>query len=201
VPDGLSAQEYFDLGMKYKLVGWPELARESLNRASSLDPDGEAGKKSALYLASRLPRYPVASEAEKKNVMGYNLLMSGDIDGAKATFKELIEEFPDFEWPYGNLAGIYIQEKKPEVAKPLLERAVEINPCYINGWLQFASVYELEGNNQGVLMCLKQVESIDPDDDGYKLQIKRRQLVDELEARKPKPSPESDQSPGLEEDS
>jgi hypothetical protein len=45
VPRGLTASGYWDLGQKYKEVGWTEQAREALQYAIDLDRGGEWGRK------------------------------------------------------------------------------------------------------------------------------------------------------------
>src|SRR5690606_1248922 len=58
VPDGLNAEEYYDLGVRYKEAGWTEQARDALNAAIELDQDGEFGKKALLYRRTKIPLRP-----------------------------------------------------------------------------------------------------------------------------------------------
>ncbi len=48
VPSGQSAAQYYQLGVKYKGAGRTEPARDSLNRAIKLDPQGVDGKRAAI---------------------------------------------------------------------------------------------------------------------------------------------------------
>ncbi|MBX9693560.1 MAG: tetratricopeptide repeat protein, partial [Cyanobacteria bacterium] len=174
IPNGLTPDAYYELGIKYKDVGWPEKSREALHRAIGLDPGGETGTKAQRYLDACLPRYPIKDDAEKRNVEGFNQLMSGDIEGAKKTFQSLIEDYPSFEWPYGNLSSVYIEEKKADSARQLLDKALEINPNYLNGWLQYVDLYELEGNTEEAIKCLTRAEELSPGNESFKLQFEHR---------------------------
>ncbi len=53
VPEGLSAVEYYELGLKYKEIGWTEQARDALAFAIELEPEGESGKLAASYLRTK----------------------------------------------------------------------------------------------------------------------------------------------------
>jgi len=134
VPDGLSASQYYELGKQYKAAGWPEQAREALTRSMKADPQG-VGKKADIYLRAYIPRDPVPAFAVQMNIDGYNKMAQGDQAGAIRAFRECIDLFPRFEWPYGNLGSIYTEQGRTKEAKEILEKAVTINPSYVNGWL------------------------------------------------------------------
>lgn len=148
VPDGLSAAQYLDLGKQYKEAGWPEQARDALNRSIKADPEG-IGKKAQIYLRAYIPRLPVPDVAAQKNITGYNQMARGDRAGAIRTFEECILQFPDFEWPYGNLGFIYTQQGRTKEARDVLQKALAINPSYVNGWLHMAQAKLKDGDVKG----------------------------------------------------
>lgn len=179
VPEGLTASEYYELGLKYKEIGWTEQARDALAFAIELEPDGESGNLAARYLRTKIPRHPVPLVAEQSNIHGFNQFCSGNEDGARETFEALIAEYPDFEWPYGNLGCLFIQLGDVGQAKKILRQAIEINPYYVNAWLHMSRAEALDGNYDEAYKCLRQVEEIDSDDTSI---VGIKKLVDEISA-------------------
>lgn len=164
VPEGLSPAEYYQLGIQYKSMGWTEQARDALTLAFEEDSDSEVAMSARRFLRTKIPRYPVPLLAEQKNIEGFNQMAMGDAAAAKRTFEELIKDFPDFEWPYGNLSVLYMQEGEYRRAKDLLARALEINPDYINGWLHLAAAKGLERDFEGAKKCVERALDSDPTD-------------------------------------
>lgn len=164
VPEGLTASEYYELGIKYKSMGWTEQARDSMSFANEVEPDSEIGKAAIRFLKTKLPRFPVPLLAEQRNIEGFNQMARGDCDGARETFKTLIRDFPDFEWPYGNLSVLYLQDKQTKEARDLLSRALEINPDYVNGWLHLAAAKGMDLDITGAKESVKRALEADPTD-------------------------------------
>ncbi len=179
VPTDLSPREFYELGVHYKELGWTEQARDALTYAIEGDSGGEWGTKAKRFLQARLPRLPVPLMAEQRNISGYNLMMSGDIQGAKDVFEALIAEYPDFEWPYGNLGFLYLGEGNIAKSKKILEKALSLNPTYLNGWLHLARVRALSEEFAGAYECLEKAAVILPDNaDAEKL----GEFIKELES-------------------
>ncbi len=168
VPVGLTADKYFELGKKYKQVGWTEQSRDSLTRSTKLDPNG-VGKSAELFLHAYVPRYPVVEEAVHKNIVGFNQMASGNNDAAITTFKECIKEYPNFEWPYGNLGSVYTRTGKIAEAKDVLTKAVTINPDYVNGWVHLAEANLKDGDYAGARESLSKASAADPESPLVKL--------------------------------
>jgi len=178
VPTDLTPREFYELGVHYKELGWTEQARDALNYAIEGDENNEWGTKAKRFLQARLPRFPVPLMAEQRNISGYNLMMAGDIAGARGTFEKLIEEYPDFEWPYGNLGFLYLGEGNIFKSQTILEKALSLNPNYLNGWLHLARVRALSEDFKGAYECLEKAAVILPDNaDADKL----REFIKELE--------------------
>jgi len=168
VPEGLTAAQYLDLGKQYKAAGWPEQARDALTRSIKADPEG-VGKKAAIYLRAYIPRYRVPDVAVQMNVRGYNQLARGDQAGAVRTFQDCIAQFPDFEWPYGNLGSVYVEQGRIQEAKDILQKALAINPSYVNGWLHLATARLKDGDMNGAIEAARMAQQIDPDNPLAKL--------------------------------
>jgi len=179
VPRGLTASGYWDLGQKYKEVGWTEQAREALQYAIDLDRGGELGRKALTFLRSRIPRVPVTPVAVAGNVLGFNQWARGDLEGARQTFQTLMREYPDFEWPYGNLGALLIQTGDLDGANAVLEQAVAMNPNYLNAWVHLAKLHGINSDFDAAYRCLDRAEEIDPEETGI---ISIRRAIEDLAA-------------------
>lgn len=127
LPENLSAQELYELGLKYRLAGWVGVAREALQRASDLDKTGRLGSKARKVLRTQLPRVEVPRPAEEKNIEAYNLMQSNR-EEAKKVFQELMNTYPDFEWPFSNSARIKLAEGDISGAKSIVKYLLQVNP-------------------------------------------------------------------------
>lgn len=155
-----TALAIFKTAVKYQQSGRIELSRQSLEKAIALDPNGKVGNSAKLHLLTKLPRYPVASEAEQRNIIGFNQMNHGDISAAQKTFSDLIHDFPQFEYPYGNLAYLYIQERKLKEAKTLLQHVLKINPNYLNGWKYSAEIQRIEKDSAGYNQSIEHIKAL-----------------------------------------
>lgn len=163
VPTDLAPREFYELGVHYKELGWTEQARDALTYAIEGDENGDWGRKAKNFLQARLPRFPVPLMAEQRNIAGHNLMVSGDIEAAREIFEDLIEEYPDFEWPYGNLGFLFLGEGDILKSQKILEKALSLNPNYVNGWLHLARVKALSEDFKGAYECLEKAAVILPD--------------------------------------
>ncbi|HEY9787946.1 MAG TPA: tetratricopeptide repeat protein [Candidatus Obscuribacterales bacterium] len=135
-----SPQDNLKLGMRYQKMGRVELSRAALLRAIEQDPEGKIGAAARSFLRARIPVKTVAVEAEQRNIVGVNQRINGEWKAARKTFSDLIRDYPDFEWAYGNFALLAIDENKLDEAQQLLQRALKINPNYANGWIYMGQV-------------------------------------------------------------
>lgn len=162
VPAGLSAEEYFELGKKYKGCGWTELAREALKKSIDMDKDGSTGVSALQYLRTKVPRYPVPLMAEQLNIQGFNLMESSkDYRAAKKIFLELIEKYPEFEWPYSNVAHIYLRNGDLTPAEEHFADAIKINPHYANAWIGLGRINTLRSKYNEAKACMNKAAAID----------------------------------------
>jgi tetratricopeptide (TPR) repeat protein len=130
VPDHLEPSQYYELGLRYRLGGLVGLAREALTRVVDLAPGSAMAGKASLVLRGQLPRAPVPPAAEQRNIEAYNL-MSSNPAAAKDKFQALMREYPDFEWPFSNLAWLYFDEGKIDEAHGLAKYLLSVNPEHV----------------------------------------------------------------------
>lgn len=162
VPDGKSAREYYDLGVQYKTVGWTEQGRDALQRAIKLGNGDQYAKRAKIYLETKLPRYPVAKEAVLMNIKGYNADGQFTHGDAEKIWIECINKYPKFEWPYGNLGNVYIEQGKFKEGEALLMKSLEINPSYVNAWLHLADSKRQQRDFESARKCIKKALELDP---------------------------------------
>lgn len=156
-----TADELFLQAVSYKRAGRIELCRTTLNKAIEKDKSGKVGPIARAFMIRQLPKQSVALEAEQRNIIGFNQAANGDLVAAKTTFRNLIHDFPDFEWPYANLALICIKENRIDEAEQLLTKALTINPNYVNGWTYLARVKHTKHDFQGEHECIKKKIDLD----------------------------------------
>ncbi len=143
-----SAEEYYRQGLQFKKQGRIELSRQQLKKAIESDHNGMVTSMAEFLMDTQLPKKEVSQEAEQRNAIGFNQLAKKDIPAAKKTFEDLTRDFPDFEWPYLNLAMIYLKEDKTPEATKLLYKAVEINPRYLKALSLLAKVKQAAGDSR-----------------------------------------------------
>ena len=169
IPTGKSAKFYLLLGLQYKDKGWVEASRICLMKAARMEPDSMTGHSAEVFLAVAIPKYKVTQDAINANIDGFNLQSSGDYGEAETKFLQLIKDNPKFEWPYGNLASMYITMNRLKDAEPLIDKALDINGCYVNGLLykmqilnQQHKVAEVKRVQREILSCLGPRSKLDP---------------------------------------
>lgn len=156
-------EQYYRMGRNYKDAGWPEQARECLTRAIKADENGEVGKKAKIYLKAYLPREPISQTAISRNITAFNQAASGSEDEAIAGYQACIKDYPTFEWPYGNLAALYTKAGRYKDAQATVQKALTLNPNYLNGWLHLARALAADRDRAGAIRCTKRALEIDPD--------------------------------------
>ncbi|HUI43220.1 MAG TPA: tetratricopeptide repeat protein, partial [Terriglobia bacterium] len=75
---------------------------------------------------------------ERWNDYGIGLLLQGDLKGAERAFEIVTQERPDYADGWVNVARARVQEGNTEAAKPMLAKALELNP-------NLASAHYFEG--------------------------------------------------------
>ncbi len=155
IPDGLTAEDYLKLGKQYKQNGWIGQSQEALKRAQQLAPSNSpTAEESYKYLKTKVPHAQVSLEVEAENINGYHAMAKGDLPKCKEIFGRLMKDYPDFEWPYLNLATAYTKDGQISEAKFLLRKLISINPEHVEAWASLARIhaatFEIEEARQAV---------------------------------------------------
>lgn len=159
VPPGLSAEEYYKLGVKQRQVGFPNAARKCLEKAISLKPTSPLADEARRYIRTQLPVYEVPDEALAMNNTAYGL---PDKD-AQIIWEHCVKSWPKFEWPFNNLAALYIRQKKYDQARTLVDHVLSFNPNCVNAWMRRSSIESREGNWESAQKSAEKALSLEPD--------------------------------------
>lgn len=186
VPSQASAQALYLLALDYKGKGWVEPARTACKEAIAKDPNGQDGTNARIFMNIALPKKTMTADKVQGNITAYNLMAQGHGLEAVRAFRELIKQAPDFEWPYGNLAAMYLDENNLAEAGPLIDQALAINPDYLNGLRYKADFCLRQKNYEGAQAALKHAMDcmqnghdsvfLDPAKDEIEGQMKQLQL-------------------------
>jgi tetratricopeptide (TPR) repeat protein len=177
IPENLTAQEYLDIGKKYKSLGWCEQARDALLKAEEVATDNETAREAKRFRITRIPKQPVPHHAVQKNIEGFNQLTRGDVQRARITFEALARDYPEFEWPKGNLGSVYSQLGDLDKAETVLSEVVDYNSNYLNGWLHFARLKAAKLELPEAQRYLDKALRLDPEDEPAKA---LKQIIDFL---------------------
>lgn len=153
----MTPRDFLANGLRYKRMGRIAESRRMLKSCIESDPTGDVALEARHVLLTQLPRQLVSEEAEQRNIIGYNQLLKGDAKTARTTFEKLIHDFPNFEWPYNNLALLDLQEGRLDDAESLLVKVTTINPNYGNAWATLLNVRKARGDRRGVQQCVQRL--------------------------------------------
>lgn len=156
----MTAEDYYSNGLEQKKLGRIGESRKMLMKCIETDTDGNLARQARHFIITQLPRRAVTLEAEQRNIIGYNQLAKGDNVTARRTFEALIHDFPNFEWPYNNLARLEIAENKLNDAARLLEKVTDMNPYYGNAWYTLAEVRRAQNDVAGCKKCLARLTEL-----------------------------------------
>jgi len=170
VPDGLTPEAYLELGKKYKQNGWIGQSQQALRRAETLSPaNSPTALASHNYLKTKVPHAEVSLEVELQNLNGYHAMSQGNLPKCKEIFEKLMQEYPDFEWPYLNLATAYMRDMQLDEAKFLLRKLLSVNPDHVEAWSSLARIHAATFELDDAHQALAHARSLYNDDDDSQL--------------------------------
>lgn len=111
---------------------------ESLRSARALLTDKDYAGAIAILdkLVAERPREPQA-----RFLKGIALSDSGKVDDAIATFRSIVNEYPELPEPHNNLAVLYASKGEYELARNELETAVAVAPDYVVAYENLGDIY------------------------------------------------------------
>ena len=165
VPEGLSADQYWILGIQMLDMGWPDTARQALQKVISLKPNGALAKKAKRTITTELPINDPPARALELNNKAWNLCHLGHSAEAQSLLEECIKDYPEFEWPYQNLSAIQAEQGLTNNAESTTRTLLEKNPKDIASWCNLASFQIQQGDNQAALKSYKVAHNLDPDNE------------------------------------
>jgi len=176
VPTGLSAGQYFSLGIKQRELGYPNEARDCMNKAIELDKNGTVGKRAERYLRTEIPLHFVPEHAQTLNNLAWNLSRSDRDEEAEKVFRNCIEQYPDFEWPRNNLAGILRCSKRYAEAQQQLDYILNMHSDYVSSWIELANLNEAQGKIKEAKACARHALQLDPESKSARETCQRLQV-------------------------
>ncbi|MEM7082316.1 MAG: XrtA/PEP-CTERM system TPR-repeat protein PrsT [Pseudomonadota bacterium] len=121
--------------------------------------DRQAANAQADIILSTWPDNP-----RTHNMIASWYLSEGMIVKARSTLENAFARNPDFTGLLTNLAKLDAQEGKIADTKTRYEDFLSRNPDNVDAWVSFASIYMVEGDEQGALDVLKRARAAAPNE-------------------------------------
>lgn len=163
IPEGLTAEEYLELGDWYHVAKKIEEARQCWNNVLELKPDSELSNSAKDKLNENIPANKIPEEAieEYNNAVLQNF---SDPGGCKKSLLEIIEKHPDFEWPYRAVGELYIRSFGDlQEARAMLEKSLQLNPNFPIAFLTMAELCMVEMNYVEAQEYLDKLAEVQPE--------------------------------------
>ncbi|MBF0447464.1 MAG: tetratricopeptide repeat protein [Magnetococcales bacterium] len=80
-------------------------------------------------------------DAQARFLKGLVLTERGERDDAIVIFQDLSKDFPDLPEPYNNLAVLYAEKGKYELARTALQKAIKTHPSYATAHENLGDIY------------------------------------------------------------
>ena len=107
---------------------------------------------------------PRKQDRERWNDWGIGLLLQGDLKGAEYAFRRVTEIEPDYPDGWVNVARVLIQEGETDAARPFADKALQLSPKLARAHFFRAMIQKADGDYDGALKSLAQVEDQYPRD-------------------------------------
>lgn len=163
VPDGLTAQQYYELGIWYDEYRLPLLARDCFQRAIALQPDGQLAVDCKRFVNSRLSVADVPQEAISQ-IERAELEVRRKPAESRKVARSLIELYPQFERPYRLLAEIDLNNGDMPSCREHLETALKLNPDYAQAVAMMARAQAIDMEYQAAGDTVRRARQLLPND-------------------------------------
>jgi tetratricopeptide (TPR) repeat protein len=181
VPEGKTAEEYFQLAERYEQIGACEPARECAQRVLDLElkKDTQLANRAQRFMKAKLPARKISHEAMIKYMSALRYTLMKKEDKAKELFVELEVKHPNFEWPLIPLAALELKDGNLERCKSLLNTAQQINPSFIKMWCAKGRLAIAEWYLLDLDYCVERATSLDSLDTGTKALVNMQQFINQ----------------------
>ncbi len=164
---GWNADTYGELGLIYEANQLWQNAYDVFRSAVQLDPQNKAWRLHLAISAHEIGNFKVEKDeihalvathpdfAPALHRHGQDLLNSGDLSGAAATFARVIELEPTLAEGYVGLADVHLRQGEAGEALPLLQQALDIDPDYKVTHYLLGSAYRDLGREQEAMRHLR----------------------------------------------
>jgi len=170
-PADWASDRLVTLATCYKNMGAPEKAKQALRLAIKNDKTGKVKKQAQILLDSELPKYPVPQEAVFLSNKAYDHYCRKQYASAIKTAKECAAKYPKYESPLDTLSAIYLEQKKPQLARETSKKALAINDKCSNAWLSLGNSYLMEGDYKNARAAAEKSLQCYPDNINTKAMI------------------------------
>lgn len=108
-------------------------------------------------------KIPPRLDEDKDLAEGVNSFNEGKYDEAIASFKKVIEKFPENYEGYYNLGLAYLEKQEINQAIPALEKATEINPESLPAYFALGEGYFAKGDSEKATQNFSKAIELGPD--------------------------------------
>jgi Flp pilus assembly protein TadD len=126
-----------------------------------------AQAETSIPVSDRMPQWNSIAKAgtsERWNDWGIGLLLQGDLKGAEFAFRKSAEANPNYADAWLNVARALIQEGETDAAKPMIERALQVDSSLGRIYYFQALIQKSDGDYDGALKSLERVAGQYPRD-------------------------------------
>lgn len=178
IPEGLDPEDYLELGRWFKEDKKLDLARAALEKVLELEPDGENGRRARTYMEQHVPGGGVPQEVVDR-CSQHMFMITTDPRKAEKAFKTMIQDHPQFDWPYRGLGQIYLGFGDLERSIENLDKALSISPKSTASLLIRAEVHLANMNYSAARIDLDATRGLEP---GNENESALRRTLETLEA-------------------
>ncbi len=85
----------------------------------------------------------------------YSAHREGNLSEAETGYQKLLKRKPDWGEVLHALGNLYLDQTRPDKAKPVFEKATRLNPPYLPACYSFGRLKQLENDHQGAIIIYK----------------------------------------------
>ena len=162
IPSGLTAEQYYKLGVRYDYKDEYSKARKALKLGIAQSHSAEETEKINRYMRCYMPVNDLSKQEVDTIDKACAKSAAGRKDEAKRMLEALIADNPRCESAHRYLAEVYISQKDIKHAEDELNKAISIRPGYVRAYILLAACRQIEGDLDGVKHYAQKALECDP---------------------------------------